>query len=368
MTQAAAKATVPPPRRLPPEDFELKEILLHGHRVAYRAAGSGPVIVLVHGITSNSATWERVMPYLATRFTVIAPDLIGHGESAKPRGDYSLGAYSSGIRDLMVALGHESATFVGHSLGGGVAMQLAYQFPERCERLVLVDSGGLGREVSFLLRAATLPFSEIVLPLLAHTRLLDAGRVVGRTFGRVGLHAGTDMAELARGHASLSDPEARSAFINTLRTIVDPGGQRVNASDRLYLAENVPFMLVWGERDPIIPVEHGLAAHELVPSSRLEVFENAGHFPHVDDPQRFLDVLLDFIDSTEAADTSSESWQAMLRTGRPRARGCGSALLLVVAHHPERAPHERVDPAEVGVGARRSGSSGSSRCCGSRPE
>ncbi len=193
MTQAAAKATVPPPRRLPPEDFELKEILLHGHRVAYRSAGSGPAIVLVHGITSNSATWERVMPYLATRFTVIAPDLIGHGESAKPRGDYSLGAYSSGIRDLMVALGHESATFVGHSLGGGVAMQLAYQFPERCERLVLVDSGGLGREVSFLLRAATLPFSEIVLPLLAHTRLLDAGRVVGRTFGRVGLHASSDM-------------------------------------------------------------------------------------------------------------------------------------------------------------------------------
>ncbi len=284
--------------------------------MAYRSAGSGPVIVLVHGITSNSATWERVMPYLATRFTVIAPDLIGHGESAKPRGDYSLGAYSSGIRDLMVALGHESATFVGHSLGGGVAMQLAYQFPERCERLILVDSGGLGRDVSFLLRAATLPFSEVVLPVLAHTRLLDAGRAVSRMFGRVGLHAGTDMAELARGHASLSDPEARSAFINTLRTIVDPGGQRVNATDRLYLAENIPFMLVWGERDPIIPVEHGLAAHALVPSSRLELFENAGHFPHVDDPQRFLDVVLDFIDSTEPADTSSESWQAMLRTGR----------------------------------------------------
>ncbi len=284
--------------------------------MAYRSAGSGPAIVLVHGITSNSATWERVMPYLATRFTVIAPDLIGHGESAKPRGDYSLGAYSSGIRDLMVALGHESATFVGHSLGGGVAMQLSYQFPERCERLILVDSGGLGREVSFLLRAATLPFSEVVLPVLAHTRLLDAGRAVSRMFGRVGLHAGTDMAELARGHASLSDPEARSAFINTLRTIVDPGGQRVNATDRLYLAENIPFMLVWGERDPIIPVEHGLAAHALVPSSRLELFENAGHFPHVDDPQRFLDVVLDFIDSTEPADTSSESWQAMLRTGR----------------------------------------------------
>jgi pimeloyl-ACP methyl ester carboxylesterase len=310
------------PRRIPAQDLALKEIELHGHRVAYRSAGSGPAIVLVHGITSTSATWERVMPYLATRFTVIAPDLIGHGESAKPRGDYSLGAYASGVRDLMVALGHESATFVGHSLGGGIAMQLAYQFPERCERLVLVDSGGLGRELNLLLRAATLPLSEVVLPLIASTRLLDVGRAVGRLFGRLGLHAGTDMAELARGHASLEDPEARAAFVHTLRTIVDPLGQRVNATDRLYLAENIPFLIVWGERDPIIPVEHGLAAHKLVRSSRLELFEGAGHFPHLDEPQRFLDVLLDFIESSDPAGVEPEEWRELLksgRAGRPRA-------------------------------------------------
>jgi pimeloyl-ACP methyl ester carboxylesterase len=167
-----------------------------------------------------------------------------------------------------------------------------------------------------LLRAATLPLSEVVLPFLASTRLLDAGRAVGNLFGRVGLTAGTDMAELARGHASLADPEARAAFVHTLRTIVDPGGQRVNASDRLYLAENVPFMLIWGDRDPIIPVEHGVAAHELVRSSRLEIFEGAGHFPHIDEPQRFLDVLLDFIDSTEPADTDPEGWKDMLKSGR----------------------------------------------------
>lgn len=316
MTRAATESRARTARRLPAEDFELKEIELHGHRVAYRSAGSGPAIVLVHGITGTSATWEQVMPYLATRFTVIAPDLIGHGESAKPRGDYSLGAYASGVRDLMVTLGHESATFVGHSLGGGVVMQLSYQFPERCERLVLVDSGGLGRELNLLLRAATLPLSEVVLPLLASPRLLGAGRSVGRLFGRLGMHAGTDMAELARGHASLEDPEARAAFVHTLRTIVDPMGQRVDASDRLYLAENVPFMLIWGERDPIIPVEHGRSAHELVPSSRLEVFEEAGHFPHLDEPQRFLDLLLDFIDSTEPADLDPEEWRAMLRSGR----------------------------------------------------
>ena len=312
MSSAATTGTA---RRVPPEELELKEIELHGHRIAYRSAGSGPAIVLVHGITSTSATWERVMPYLATRFTVIAPDLLGHGQSAKPRGDYSLGAYASGVRDLMVSLGHDRATFVGHSLGGGVAMQAAYQFPERCERLVLVDSGGLGREVNFLLRSATLPFSEVVLPVLASARILDAGRVAGRALGRLGVRAGTDMAELAKGHASLADPEARAAFVHTLRTIVDPGGQRVDASDRLYLAKNIPFMLIWGERDPIIPVEHGRRAHELIASSRLEVFEDAGHFPHVDDPQRFLDVLLDFIESTEPAAVDATAWQELLKDG-----------------------------------------------------
>src|SRR6266540_6380217 len=222
---------------------DIRQIELHGHRVNYRIAGEGPLIVLVHGITSTSECWREVMPWLADRFTVLAPDLLGHGESAKPRGDYSLGAYASGVRDMLIALGHERATFVGHSLGGGVAMQLAYQFPERCERLVLIDSGGLGSEVNLLLRMATLPGSELVLPLLASERVLGVGRGVGRLFGRLGLRVHTDVAEMARGHASLAERDARAAFVHTLRTIVDPIGQRVNANDRLYLAEGVPFLI-----------------------------------------------------------------------------------------------------------------------------
>jgi pimeloyl-ACP methyl ester carboxylesterase len=300
-----------PPRQREPAD--LNEIALHGHRVFYRSAGRGPALVLVHGITSTSDTWSRLLPYLAERFTVIAPDLLGHGASAKPRGDYSLGAYASGIRDLLVALGHERATFVGHSLGGGIAMQLAYQFPEQCERLVLVDSGGLGRDITVLLRAASLPGSELVLPVLVNQRVLGAGRAVGHALGRVGLRVHTDLSEVLRGHATLSDGEARAAFMHTLRTIVDPRGQRVDASDRLYLAQAIPFLIVWGQRDRIIPVEHALAAHELVPGRRLEVFPDAGHFPHLDDPLRFVSLLTEFMETTEPAQIHVGGWKDLLR-------------------------------------------------------
>ena len=296
--------------------FEPQEIELHGHRVVYRLAGEGPLLVLVHGITSSSQTWEGVGPRLAERFTVLAPDLLGHGRSAKPRGDYSLGAYASGIRDLMMALGFERATFVGHSLGGGVAMQLAYQFPDRTERLVLVSSGGLGREVSFVLRAATIPGVELVLPLLANQRVLRAGRGVGRFLERLRLRPQTDVAEIARGHASLADAEARAAFVHTLRAVVEPGGQRVDARDRLYLARDVPFLLIWGEHDTVIPVRHGREVHKLVKGSRLEVMPDAGHFPHLDDPDRFLEILEDFVESTKPAELEPERLRRMMTVGK----------------------------------------------------
>jgi pimeloyl-ACP methyl ester carboxylesterase len=232
---------------------------------------------------------------------VLAPDLLGHGESAKPRGDYSLGAYASGVRDIMVALGHDRATVVGHSLGGGIAMQFAYQFPERIERLVLVNSGGLGREVHPLLRASTLPGSELVMPWLMHDRVVGAGEALGRMLGVLKLQAGTDLAEVARGFASLNDAEARAAFIATMRADLDPGGQRVSAVDRLYLTEDLPSLLIWGSNDPIIPVEHGRAAHELMPGSRLELLDGVGHFPQLETPYEFSRLLADFMATTEPA-------------------------------------------------------------------
>ena len=295
--------------------MSVEEITLHGHRVSYRREGWGPAVLLIHGITGSSATWEDVIPFLSDRYTVIAPDLLGHGDSAKPRGDYSLGAYASGIRDLMRAIGHDSATVVGHSLGGGVAMQLSYQFPEMAQRLVLVDSGGLGREVSFFLRAATLPGAEWVLPVLASNGVLSAGGRVGGLLRSVGLRSGPDLQEMWKGFSSLGDAEARQAFTYTLRGIVDPGGQRVSARDRLYLTQTIPTMLMWGERDRIIPVVHGYSTHEQIPDSRLEVIEGAGHFPYRDDPRRFATLLGDFIDTTKAAEADWDQLRELLRGG-----------------------------------------------------
>jgi pimeloyl-ACP methyl ester carboxylesterase len=284
--------------------------------VSYRTAGdAGPAIVLVHGIAGSSDQWEPAMRILGERFTVIAPDLLGHGRSAKPRGDYSLGAYASGVRDLLVALGHPAATVVGHSLGGGVAMQFAYQFPERCERLVLVSSGGLGNEVHPLLRAATLPGSELVLPLIAHARLLAAGEAVGAALRRLGLRAGPDVAELARGYGSLSDAEARSAFLHTLRAVIDPGGQRVSAVDRLYLAADMPTLIVWGRRDPIIPATHAGTAHRGMPGSRLILLDDAGHFPQLDDPPGFANILGEFMEETEPATVDAETLRDRVLAG-----------------------------------------------------
>jgi pimeloyl-ACP methyl ester carboxylesterase len=277
------------------------EIELHGHRVCFRYRGEGELIVLIHGITGRSDQWEPAIDQLSATHTVLAPDLLGHGESAKPRGDYSLGAYASAVRDTMVALGHDRATIVGHSLGGGIAMQFAYQFPERCERLVLVSSGGLGREVHPLLRAATLPGSEIVLPLLTHARVLGIGALASRVLGALRLQAGTDLAEVARGYASLGDAEARDAFIASMRAVLDLGGQRVSALDRLYLAEALPSLIVWGGADPIIPADHGRAAHEAMPGSRLEILDGVGHFPQLERPRAFVAVLADFLATTEPA-------------------------------------------------------------------
>jgi pimeloyl-ACP methyl ester carboxylesterase len=294
---------------------EEREVFLHGHRLVYRVGGEPadgrPVLLFVHGMAGSSETWRAVLPELARHYTVVAPDLFGHGASDKPEQDYSLGAQANVLRDLMVALGIERATVVGQSLGGGIAMQLAYQHPLRCERLVLVSSGGLGSEVSWILRALTLPGVEYLLPVLFPSFVRDAGNALGRRLGRWGFRA-PHLEEEWRGYAALTEPASRRAFVRTLHSVIGPGGQTVSAHDRLYLSSRLPTLIVWGRRDRYIPVAHATAAHDAIPGSRLVIFEESGHFPHVEEPQHFVEVVTEFVDTTEPMHLGEDEWRALL--------------------------------------------------------
>ncbi len=260
--------------------FDEWEIELHGHRVIYRIAGDGPPVVLIHGMVNSSKHWEQVALALADRYTVVAPDLLGHGDSAAVRGDYSLGAHACSIRDLLTTIGIDRATVVGHSLGGGIAMQFFYQFPQRVERLALISSGGLGHDVSPMLRGAALP---------GRGRRDLAGRQPARARGprprrRANAGAGQPQGRLPAGHrardaARSQEAAARRAFVQTLRSVIDVRGQHVSAMDRLYLLGELPTLIVWGERDNTIPMAHGLAAHEQIPNSRFVTLPTSGALP-----------------------------------------------------------------------------------------
>jgi pimeloyl-ACP methyl ester carboxylesterase len=292
--------------------MEIKTESIHGSEITFATAGKGPVLLLIHGMGGNFRNWESVIGPLARHHTVIAPDLPGHGESAAGHGDYSLGAFASTLRDLLVALGHERATLVGHSLGGGVAMQFGYQFPEMLERLVLVSSGGLGPDVSPILRAATLPGADVFIQATA-----AVGHVVvpplAQGLKALGMHPSADVAEVVRGYGSLTDDDRRAAFLATVRGVIGREGQIVNAGPRLALAQEIPVLIIWGERDRIIPASHGEEAHRQLPESRLEIFDNVGHLPQIEAPLRFVDCLDRFLTETDPAEFDRDYWASRFR-------------------------------------------------------
>lgn len=277
---------------------ELNYLDLHGERVAYVDEGTGEAILLVHGIAGSSRTWRAVIPALARNHRVIAPDLLGHGSSTKPRSDYSLGALSVLLRDILDELGITSATIVGHSLGGGIAMQFGYQHPGYVQRLVLIASGGLGPEVGLLLRAATLPGAELVLPVIAARKLLAPGERVFSWLRRLGVESARGE-QLWQHYSSLSDGPTRRAFLRTLRSVVDHRGQSVSALNRLNLRTDLPALAIWGERDNIIPVRHAYAAQQVRPDVRLEVLSDCGHFPHAERPAEVARLIEEFIADTD---------------------------------------------------------------------
>jgi pimeloyl-ACP methyl ester carboxylesterase len=296
--------------------YRLRFSTIHGYRRAYVLLGSGPAVLLLHGIGDSSDTWRRVIPELAQTHTVIAPDLLGHGRSDRPRADYSIAAYACGMRDLLSVLDVERATVVGHSLGGGVAMQFAYQFPERCERLVLVSSGGVGRQTTPLLQMLATPGFESLLPILTAPGIRHMGTATIKLLKLVGTDLGRDADDLIRLFDALPDRMARNAFLRTLRAAVDRHGQVITMLDRCYLTEGMPTLLIWGGRDAVIPADHGRIVHAAMPGSKLEIFDDAGHFPHHSEPERFLSLVRDFLTSTEPASYSVAEWRALLRAGR----------------------------------------------------
>jgi len=270
---------------------------LHGDRVAYRDEGSGEVLLLIHGMAGSSDAWRDLIPLLAKKYRVVAPDLLGHGQSVKPRGDYSLGAFAVSLRDLLDELGIARATIVGHSLGGGVAMQFLYQHPDYCERLILISSGGLGSDVGLILRALSAPGAELVLPVIAPPPVLKVGNKIGAWFTASGMR-NPRASEIWRAYSSFSDRPTRDAFLRTLRSVVDYRGQAVSALNRLHIRAEMPTLAIWGEDDRIIPVEHGHAAMTARPGARLEVLPGVGHFAHVEAPHQVAEIIDDFMQST----------------------------------------------------------------------
>lgn len=298
--------------------LEVKTETLHGRSVTYAEAGEGPVLLLIHGMGGTFENWQEVVVPLSRHHKVIAPDLPGHGASGPGGGDYSIGAFAAGLRDLLLALDHKRATVVGHSLGGGIAMQFAYQFPEMVERLVLVSSGGLGPEVSPILRAATLPGADL---FIAATAAVGSKVVptLARGLAMLGLRPSADLHEVIRGYGTLTDPVRRTAFLATVRAVLGSGGQRVDATDRLYLAEAMPVLILWGADDPIIPAHHGEDAHDHIPGSRLEIFDGVGHMPQIEAPLRFVTSLEEFLEGTEPAEFSLDHWVEIFKRARDAA-------------------------------------------------
>ncbi|MDT5137783.1 MAG: hypothetical protein QOD58_2045 [Mycobacterium sp.] len=304
-----------PVREVTSPSLEFRTI--HGYKRAFRIAGSGPAVLLIHGIGDNSTTWTGIHAKLAQRFTVVAPDLLGHGKSDKPRADYSAAAYANGMRDLLSVLDIERVTIIGHSLGGGVAMQFAYQFPHLVDRLILVGAGGVTKDVNIALRFASLPMGSEALALLRLPLVLPTLQVMGRIAGLMlgSTAVGRDLPNILRILDDLPEPTASAAFTRTLRAVVDWRGQIVTMLDRCYLTEAIPVQIIWGSEDVVVPVRHAHMAHAAMPGSQLEIFENSGHFPFHDDPARFLDLVHRFIDSTVPPEYDQAALRELLRSG-----------------------------------------------------
>jgi pimeloyl-ACP methyl ester carboxylesterase len=288
-------------------------ITIGGRVVAYTSAGEGEPLLLVHGLGSTRQTWDVILDALAETHTVIAPDLPGHGESDPPPGDYSLGAFAVGLRNLLIALGLRSATLIGHSLGGGIAMQFAHQFPERTDRLALIGSGGLGRQLTPMLRAATLPGAKTVVGVLARfPEAVTRGFIRCAAAAAPGFLARPDAGPVAEDLHRLTDPGQRRTFVRTARNVIDWRGQAVSATETLALLTDLPVLLAWGVDDRVIPPYHHRAVAGLLTRPHLVEIAGAGHYPHISAPDQILPALRTFLAATTPFQYTEERWRQLL--------------------------------------------------------
>jgi pimeloyl-ACP methyl ester carboxylesterase len=279
------------------EDFARKTVLAGGHAIAYREAGppDGPAVVLLHGLASDADTWDKAIGPLAGHgLRVLAVDLIGHGESDKPSGDYLLSDFAQSLGEFLDALQLPSATLCGHSFGGAIAMFFGTRHPDRVERVVLVSAGGLGREVHPVLRAAALPVAPVVLRAATRPWLR-------RLYARPGLHRALrltpdNVTNLRRAARALGTEAGQASFFASLRGVIAPSGQRTASEEMRAFAETVPMLLIWNEGDPVIPLSHAQAhTARAKDASRLVIFPNRGHEPHRRNAAQFADEVAAFV-------------------------------------------------------------------------
>jgi EmrB/QacA subfamily drug resistance transporter len=280
------------------------EMWLNGHRLVYRVAGAGPALLLVHGLLDNSLTWRKVIPRLARTHTVIAPDLLGHGESDAPSDlDYSPAAQAGTLRDLLDVLGHDHVTIVGHSLGGGVAMSFAYSYPARVDRMALISSGGLGREVHPLLRTLAVPGAGPALRLLTMRPTFGALAALARLARTAGARGpARAIGQLQLILTDLTDRDQRAALLRTLRAVIGRRGQCVSALDRMHLFRRVPTLVLWGSRDRTIPAHHASAVVAANANAEVVLLDGVGHLPHRTRADFVAQRLSSFIDDSPAGE------------------------------------------------------------------
>jgi pimeloyl-ACP methyl ester carboxylesterase len=163
-----------------------------------------------------------------------------------------------------------------------------------------------------MLRGAALPGASALLWAVAHPRVLRATRGTAEALKARGNSKAVYLEQFVRAMRPLEGAGSRQAFLHSLRSVIDPRGQRVSARDRLYLLEGMPTMVVWGERDNTIPLAHGRAAHEAIPGSRLVTLPKAAHFPHLEDPAGLSQAIEEFLVSTEAACMTEQDWQELV--------------------------------------------------------